>query len=243
MSPLGLQIHYTRELKVKSNKIEPIAPIPSKSQLLLISILQNKKRFLTIFISVVLLSFLAGLSYYMWNKTKTKNYSTNSQSLTSSSPLYTRSDFRKFKKIADRYPTLQPQLDSSLAQAYLNDGHIATSKSLISRVQKRQGPLLALVNEFNALTYLIEEHHYKEALEKGYVLKEKLKANPDFKTVYAIHLLRLVSLEQKLGHLAQKQSLLKEFLTLNAQESTDFNDSFTLGKLNIAQYLDNKELL
>lgn|GEM_PF-3441268 len=228
---------------MKNSKIEPITPTYSKSQLVLLSILQNKKKMFNILVSFLLLSFIAGLSYYMWHKTKTKNYSTTTQALSNNSLDSSKSHLKKFKKIAASYPTLQPQLDGPLAQEYLNLGQVHTAKSFLTRVQKRQGSLLGFVSSFNEMTFLMEEHNYKEALKKGYEIKDQLKVSSHLKTLYTAHLLRLISLEQKLGHSEQKAVLMSEFLTLSTSQDQELNDAFQLGNLSVADYLINRDHL
>ncbi len=179
----------------------------------------------------------------MWHKTKTKNYSTTTQALCNNSLGNSKSHLKQFKKIAANYPTLQPQLDGPLAQEYLNLGQTHTAKSFLTRIQKRQGSLLGFVSSFNEMTLLMEEHNYKEALKKGYTIKDQLKENAHLKTLYTAHLLRLISLEQKLGHLEQKASLMSEFLTLTATDEQGLNDAFQLGNLNMAEYLTDRDRL
>ncbi len=179
----------------------------------------------------------------MWHKTKTKNYATTTQALSNNSLGNSKSHLKQFRKIAANYPTRQPLLDGPLAQEYLNLGQTHTAKSFLARIQKRQGSLLGFVLSFNEMTLLMEEHNYKEALKKGYAIKDQLKENVHLKTLYTAHLLRLISIEQKLGHLEQKATLMSEFLTLSTNQEYGLNDAFQLGNLSMADYLTNRDRL
>lgn len=228
---------------MKDNKIESLQPTPSKSERFMINLLQNKKRLSAIFLSFIVFGLIAGLSYYIWDKTKTKSYEASSNAPALVTLNHSKANLKKFSKIASRYPSMQSQLDGPLAQEYLNLGDHKTSKTIWARIQKRQNSLMTKVKEFNEVTFLIEEHQYKEALSQGYQLKENLKADPNLKNLYVAHLIRLISIEEKQGHLDQKKALLSELFSLNLDEDQELNEILQLGNLNVAEYIGGKEYL
>jgi hypothetical protein len=171
----------------------------------------------------------------MWNKTKTKNVSYIQIQSAQFAEEQSKNNLKKFQKIAARFPTLQSQLDASLAQQYLNLGETKTSKTIWKRVEKRQGAMTSL-ERYNEVTFLIEEKNYLAALEKSYPLKEELKSE-FLGSLYIAHMVRLIALEEKVGHQEQKAKLVTELNESELCENQEFSNLFHLGNLNIADYL------
>lgn len=220
---------------MKTKNIEPLELTPSKSQLFIIHLLQNKKKLFTLFFSLLLVGMVSGLSYSMWNKTKTKNVSNFEMQGAQFGEEPLKSNLKKFQKIAARFPTLQSQLDASLAQQYLNLGETKTSKTIWKRVEKRQGAI-PFLERYNEVTFLIEEQKYFEALEKSYPLKEELKTEL-LGSLYIAHMVRLIALEEKVGHQEQKVKLLTELNETELCENQELSKLFNLGNLKITDYL------
>lgn len=224
---------------MKNSKIESISPNipqPSKFQSALIRFLENKKNIYSVIGLIIVICTFGGLSYSYYSRAHAKRFDEDQKSMAQSEP-----NIKKLKKIAANYPTLQPRLDAPLAQEMINHKQIKSAKLIADRMDKRQKGHLEYVKLFNAITFLIEEGQYKEARAKSYVLKEALLLYPGLKTLYGAHLIRLVALEDLLGNTIEKAQLLKEVQDLNHVSGEMHQNIFTLGKMNIAQFLNGDE--
>ncbi|MCH9634253.1 MAG: hypothetical protein S4CHLAM7_09980 [Chlamydiae bacterium] len=220
---------------VNNNKIEILHPNTSKLERFLLNILQNKKKVSKLLTLGIAFALILTLSYYMLHKTKTKNYSTSKESLVSSRQSISKAELKKFKKIAKDFPTLQPMLDGVLAQEYTNLGQLGVAQNLFTRLETRQKAPVENLQAFNEITFLIEEQKYKDALDKGYALKEMLKNNSHLQTLYITQLLRLIKLEEKVGHSEQRRLLLSELQGIEE----GYKDVLQLGHLNLEAFLNH----
>ncbi len=218
---------------MKQSKIEPLHSTPTQAETFLLKLLSNKKKLLKQGLIGIFALFLAFAFMNYWSRKKTQEIAQGSRKENLSGSC----NLKKLKKIAKRYPTLQTQLDSFLAQSFLNENQLSSAKALISRVEKRQAKGLSFIQDFNEMTFLIENHQYKKALSLGKTLLEELEANSECRDLYLLHLARLVELE-KLAHHPKKntqlQSKLREYLTDHQKECSE---NFQLGRLNLVSFI------
>ncbi len=112
--------------------------------------------------------------------------------------------------ILKRHPELHPKYDMMLAMTYL--AHANPSKGLPytkASVGNANQDLPAFYKTYANTSHLIAEKRYKEAYSQAQALDVQLKNDDAHSTLYALNLLRQVSLEMEIGSRSEAWEQLK----------------------------------
>lgn len=220
---------------MKQGKIQELHSAPSKAEKFLLNILSNRKKLLKQGLIAIMALFLLFAFTYFWSVKKNQEMSVNS-SKSLEAKESELGHLKKLKTIAKRYPTLQTELDASLAQAFLNQNQLSPAKMLLKRVEKRQLKGLPFIQGLNEMTFLIEDRQYKKALSLGKDLLQELESHPQWSSLYALHLVRLIELEKLSMHPKGQTELQMKLSDFLSKQGESFKEDFQLGRLNLVSY-------
>jgi len=160
--------------------------------------------------SKLLLGFLAVASIAVWGE----RFFTANRSQTQQDFLVANQILEQFQKgetlpvesiettelILERHPELHPKYDTMLAMTYLAQRNpskgLPYAKATLEHVTQDLPPLY---QSYAKTSHLIAEKRYPEAYKEAQDLYAQLQDNEAYSTLYAMNLLRLVSLEIEIG--------------------------------------------
>lgn len=221
---------------MSKTKIVSLSQPEVKSVSLVDQITKNKNMILNAVVMFILFCLILSFFYFRSNKTKTQSSQYIQSSLDSWQQLGAEEDLEKLTKMASQYPFLQTQLDTRLAQECLNHKQIESVKTLENRIEKRLSPHIPFLFEFNKISILIAQESYQEALQRSYALLSKLDPIR-LKTLYAFELLRIASLEEKIGNDVGFKNAKDQFTAFVSQ--VDEPLEFKLGKLSLVDFISH----
>ena len=184
------------------NRHSKITPFPQEETELnenkwVLAALRNKNRILWTVGLVVFSGLALGGALHKLNRFQNRKTSLAYESLDPTKGIQSHANLKEVYKIATKYKFMQPHLDAPLAQAFLNEKNVATSKKVIQRVEARLNPNLNAVFAFNQITLLIAEKQYEEALKECYNLNEKMDES-QMPVLFEYQFLRTALLEKKI---------------------------------------------
>lgn len=215
---------------MEQSKIETLNTSSSKTEIFLLKLLENKNKVLKLISLLALFLIFLFAALMIKDHFKAKQLVDFQKNIQVSDNQEIKSQLKPLKKLANRYPHLQPQLDATLAQQHLNLGQFSQAKNFLQRVEKRQKSFFPLLKQLNEMAFLTEQKQNRLALALGYDLKAQLKNSPSLSSLYTFHLIRLLELEKKMGHKKEVQKLIEEI------KQQPFCSAFELGKLNLMDY-------
>ncbi len=107
-------------------------------------------------------------------------------------------DLRAVSNLMKKHKDLAPVFSPYLEQAYVLKGDIKNAKEISDRSLKRLSFIDPIYREYAAISILIEEGHYKEALARSVLMKADLKKEKQ-PNLFGLNLVRIAFLESILG--------------------------------------------
>lgn len=113
-----------------------------------------------------------------------------------------KADWEEFKRELHTIPALEERLSGVLAQDLLEKNKLDQALPYFERAVKKMQEKAPAYASFMQTSLCIEKGDYQEALEKAAALKEALLLEPVSEELFIQNLLRIASLQKKLGNLS-----------------------------------------
>lgn len=165
---------------------------------------------------------------------------------------------KSLKNILIRHPDLNSKYDAPIAQALLIEQNPSEANVFAERVISRtKNNKMDYYDNFRKITFLIENKHYEEALDKSKKFKDELDVlskNQDISNIdrlYTYNLFRIPLLEESLGKneaALASWKVLKSYLYEDASPSFErretklmFDSLFAEGEISLKSFIETRE--
>jgi len=147
--------------------------------------------------------------------------------------------------ILERRPSLQAKYDGQLAQRLLILDMPDDALPFAKRVMTRTNGELPLFHRFSQTSLQIAQGKVEEALEQAKALRDVMLESEETKafsnTLFAFNLIRIASLEQKIGSPQAERVAWEELLAyqdIAPKAFQQISESLNLGSMSLEQYID-----
>ncbi|MDN3504460.1 MAG: hypothetical protein P0S95_02655 [Rhabdochlamydiaceae bacterium] len=224
--------------------------------------LKENKLFFWILTSLAILSIAA--SYIFFNqKAKKENDFFTFSSLKGNQQVVDEQTILKLKPYGVKYPELKVQIDNLMAKSLMIERHAEKAQPIANSTLSVKSPLSPYYKTFSKTSFIIEQHHFGDALKEAISLKQTMmddrslwtneKINDNFGTqIFLFNLLRIASIYREIGNVSEEFNALKELRAflgmgsaakakLSQEEIAKFQSHLSLGSVSLLDFISSRE--